>query len=267
VIRDVDQGSVDFGGLLRRFRMDAGLTQEELAEAAKVSARSVSDLERGVSRTARPQTARLLAAALGLAGPERARFLVTARGQVSQDAPRPMAGEAVDSAEASTRALPRDIAGFTGRASELGWLMTQLAGAGGGGGQVVGICAIGGMAGVGKTTLAVHAAHRLAAAYPDGQFFLPLHGHTPGHRPAEPADALASLLLAAGVPARQIPPGLEPRAARWRDFLAGKKVLLVLDDAAGHEQVEPLLPGTSGSMCWSPAAAGSRLSAMRPSSA
>ena len=247
MIRDLDQGSADFGGLLRRLRMVAGLTQEELAEAAKLSARSVSDLERGVSRTARPQTARLLATALGLAGGERTRFLVTARGQLSQDPRPPMTGGAVASAAAATRALPRDIAGFTGRAGELDWLMTRLVDAAGGGSRVVGICAIGGMAGVGKTTLAVHAAHRLAAGYPDGQFFLPLHGHTPGHRPADPADALASLLLAAGVPARQIPPGVEPRAARWRDFLAGKKVLLVLDDAAGHEQVEPLLPGTPGS--------------------
>ena len=225
MIRDLDQGRPDFGGLLRRLRMDAGLTQEELAEAAKVGARSVSDLERGVSRTARPQTARLLAAALGLAGPERARFLAAARGQISQDAHRPAAGGPVAPSAAATRALPRDMAGFTGRSRELGWLVTRLSGAASGGSRVVGICAIGGMAGIGKTTLAVHAAHRLAAGYPDGQFFLPLHGHTPGHRPADPADALASLLLAAGVPARQIPPGLEPRAARWRDFLAGKKVL------------------------------------------
>ena len=111
-----------------------------------------------------------------------------------------------------------------------------------------GIHAIDGMAGIGKTTFAVHAAHRLAGAFPDGQFFLPLHAHTPGQRPVDPADALASLLLAAGVPAAQIPPGLEARAARWRDHMAGKKILLVLDDAAGHEQVRPLLPGTAGSL-------------------
>ncbi len=115
-------------------------------------------------------------------------------------------------------------------------------------GAVVGIHAIDGMAGVGKTTLAVHAAHQLAGAFPDGQFFLPLHAHTRGQRPVEPTDALASLLLTAGFPAAQIPPGLEARAARWRDHVAGKKVLLVLDDAVGHEQVRPLLPGTPGSL-------------------
>jgi predicted ATPase len=64
------------------------------------------------------------------------------------------------------------------------------------------------MAGIGKTTFAVHAAHRLAPGFPDGQFFLPLHAHTAGQRPVDPADALASLLLTAGVPASQIPPGL-----------------------------------------------------------
>ena len=148
---------------------------------------------------------------------------------------------------AVTRTLPRDVAGFTGRGAELGQLLGDLVSAARRGG-VVGICAIGGMAGIGKTTLAVHAAHRLAGRFPDGQLFLPLHAHTPGQRAVDPADALASLLRAAGIGARQIPLGLEARAGRWRDFLAGKKILLVLDDAAGHEQVRPLLPGTAGSL-------------------
>jgi tetratricopeptide (TPR) repeat protein len=75
-----------------------------------------------------------------------------------------------------------------------------------------------------------------------------LHGHTPGQQPVDPADALASLLLTAGVPAAQIPPGLEARMALWRDRLAGQQLLLVLDDAAGSEQVLPLLPGSGGSL-------------------
>jgi tetratricopeptide (TPR) repeat protein len=75
-----------------------------------------------------------------------------------------------------------------------------------------------------------------------------LHAHTAGQRPVDPADALASLLLTAGVPAAQIPPGLDARAGRWRDQVADKKILLLLDDAAGHEQVRPLLPGSAGSL-------------------
>ena len=113
---------------------------------------------------------------------------------------------------------------------------------------MVGIHAIGGMAGVGKTAFAVHAAHQLADRFPAGQIFLPLHGHTPGQQPVDPADALASLLLTAGVAAAQIPPGLQARMALWRDRLAGQRLLLILDDAADSEQVRPLLPGTGGSL-------------------
>jgi tetratricopeptide (TPR) repeat protein len=147
---------------------------------------------------------------------------------------------------AATRTLPRDIASFTGREAELRQLAGPVLDTGSGG--AVSIYAIGGMAGIGKTALAVHAAHRLAPRFPDGQVFLPLHGHTPGQQPVNPQDALASLLLIAGLPAGQIPPGMEARTALWRDHLAGKRLLLVLDDAAGHEQVAPLLPGTGGSL-------------------
>ncbi len=148
---------------------------------------------------------------------------------------------------ATTRTLPRDIASFTGRQQELQVLVDAAAGAAGPGG-VVGIHVIGGMAGVGKTAFVVHAAHRLADRFPGGQIFLPLRGHTPGQRPVDPADALASLLLALGLPAAQIPPGVEARMALWRDRLAGRPLLLVLDDAASSEQVRPLLPGTGGSL-------------------
>ena len=81
---------------------------------------------------------------------------------------------------------------------------------------------------------------QLADRFPAGQIFLPLHGHTPGQQPVDPADALASLLLTAGVAAAQIPPGLQARMALWRDRLAGQRLLLILDDAASSEQVRPL---------------------------
>ena len=231
--------------MLRQLRAAAGLTQEELAEAAGLSPRSVSDLERGIHRTAHKDTALLLAGALGLTESARALFVAAARGPgPSADAlaARPTAGAA-----SATRALPRDIASFTGRQAELTQLLNAID-ALTVSGRVAGIHAIDGMAGIGKTTFAVHAAHRLARHFPDGQFFLPLHAHTPGQRPVGPADALASLLLIAGVAAPQIPPGLEARAGRWRDQVAGKKVLLLLDDAASHEQVRPLLPGSAGSL-------------------
>jgi tetratricopeptide (TPR) repeat protein/transcriptional regulator with XRE-family HTH domain len=240
---------LSFAGLLRRLRAGAGLTQEELAESAGVSPRSVSNLERGINRTAHKDTALLLAGALGLAEPARALFVLAARGRGPAADVLAAQQEAVPGgfAAAATRALPRDLAAFTGRQAELAQLMGALAPAAAAGG-VVGIHAIDGMAGIGKTAFAVHAAHRLTGAFPDGQFFLPLHAHTAGRRPVDPADALASLLLTAGVPAAQIPPGLEARAGRWRDQVAGRKILLLLDDAAGHEQVRPLLPGTAGSL-------------------
>jgi tetratricopeptide (TPR) repeat protein/transcriptional regulator with XRE-family HTH domain len=244
-----EQPALSFAGLLRQLRTEARLTQEELAQAAGVSPRSVSDLERGINRTARKDTAWLLADALGLAEPVHALFVTAARGKAAPEdvlAARRAAAPGAFTAAAS-RTLPRDTVSFTGREQELARLLEALTPTAAGG-VVPGIHAIDGMAGIGKTTLAVHAAHRLAGSFPDGQFFLPLHAHTPGQRPVGPADALASLLLTAGVAAQQIPPGLEARAARWRDHMAGKEILLLLDDAAGHEQVRPLLPGTSGSL-------------------
>jgi tetratricopeptide (TPR) repeat protein/transcriptional regulator with XRE-family HTH domain len=236
---------VSFAGLLRRLRAETGLTQEELAEAAGVGVRTVSDLERGVALTARKETARLLADALGLDGAARASFEATARGR-SPAAASPTVAAAAGVA-AVTQTLPRDIASFTGREPELRRLTGAVTGAGSPGG-VVSVHAIGGMAGIGKTALAVHAAHQLAPQFPDGQVFLPLHGHTPGHPPVAPEDALASLLLIGGVSPALIPPGLEARMALWRDHLAGKQLLLLLDDAVGHEQVQPLLPGTGKSL-------------------
>jgi tetratricopeptide (TPR) repeat protein/transcriptional regulator with XRE-family HTH domain len=245
----VAEPALSFAGLLRQLRAEARLTQEELAEAASLSPRSVSDLERGISRTARKDTAMLLADALNLAADMRGLFVAAARGKAP-------AAEVLAArqgvmpgtfAAAATRTLPRDVASFTGRGAELTQLLGAIDDLAADGG-VVGIHAIGGMAGIGKTAFAVHAAHRLAPRFPAGQVFLPLHGHTPGQRPVDPADALASLLLTAGMAAAQIPPGLEERMALWRDRLAGRQLLLVLDDAASSEQVRPLLPGSGGSL-------------------
>ncbi|HVB42854.1 MAG TPA: tetratricopeptide repeat protein [Streptosporangiaceae bacterium] len=224
---------MSFGRLLRRLRLDAGLTQEGLADSAGLSARSVSDLERGINLTARKDTARLLADALQLSGQDRAAFEAAASGRVP-----------ADGFAAATKTLPRDIASFTGRESELRRLEAAVPAADGG----VAIYAIGGMAGVGKTAFAVHAAHLLAPKFPDGQVFLPLHAHTPGQRQVDPVDALASLLQTIGVAVQQVPAGLEARMGLWRDQLAGKRLVLLLDDAADSEQVRPLLPGSGRSL-------------------
>jgi tetratricopeptide (TPR) repeat protein/transcriptional regulator with XRE-family HTH domain len=230
----VAEAPVTFAGLLRRLRANVQLTQAELASAASLSVRAIGDLERGVATTPQKDTVRLLADALHLIGPERAAFESVARGRPLTSGPEATA----------MRSLPRDVASFSGRQLELDQLVAAALGERG----VVGIHAIGGMAGVGKTAFAVHAAHQLTDAFPDGQIFFSLHGHTPGRQPVEPADALASLLLTIGVRPAQIPPSYEARMSLWRDQVAGKRFLLLLDDAVDSEQVAPLLPGAGGGL-------------------
>jgi tetratricopeptide (TPR) repeat protein len=154
-------------------------------------------------------------------------------------------GSMQEAAAAATWTLPRDVAAFTGRGEAIDQLLAAVADAAQSG-RVVGISAIDGMAGVGKTAFAVHAAHRLAAFFPDGQLFLDLHAHTAGQRPVTAADALGALLLAIGTDAQIIPPDVDGRAALWRSRVAGRQMLILLDDAASHDQVRPLLPGAAG---------------------
>jgi tetratricopeptide (TPR) repeat protein len=110
----------------------------------------------------------------------------------------------------------------------------------------VALRAIGGMPGIGKTALAVHAAHALTGRFPDWQLFIDLHAHTPGREPVRPEDALAGLLAASGVEARYLPADLDGRTGMWRDAMARQRALLVLDNAASTSQVAPLLPGAGG---------------------
>ncbi|MBB4679760.1 ATP-binding protein [Crossiella cryophila] len=130
----------------------------------------------------------------------------------------------------------------------MGEVESLLAGLARDGGTAVVISAIDGMGGIGKTTLALRLAHRLAAEYPDGQLFLDLGGHTPGQLPLEPGVALGRLLRAAGVAAEQVPVDAGERAALWRAVLARRRVVLVLDNALDSAQVRPLLPGTPGAL-------------------
>ena len=153
------------------------------------------------------------------------------------------AGQSLPASSPGVRySLPPDTAAFTGREGHLDRItatVTQGAGAGG----VVAVNAIDGMPGVGKTTLAVHAAHLLRHSFPDLQLFINLQAHTPGQDPLTPQAALAGLLTAIGVDARHLPDDLEGMTSLWRDRMAGRRALLVFDNAAGSDQVAPLLPG------------------------
>ena len=154
-----------------------------------------------------------------------------------------------DTSTAAQKSVPRQLPAaaqyFTGRGRELDDLLTWCNEPSATGGPVV-ISAIDGMAGIGKTALAVHTAHKLAGAYPDGQLFIDLHGYTKGSTPREAGDALEVLLRGLGVNARQVPEDLEERAAFYRQHLADTRTLIVLDNAAHEAQVRPLLPGHPG---------------------
>ncbi|GHJ48897.1 SARP family transcriptional regulator [Catellatospora sp. TT07R-123] len=142
------------------------------------------------------------------------------------------------------RQLPHDVADFTGRDREVELLVAAARQDG----AAVVVCAIDGMAGVGKTALAVHVGHRLADWFPDGQLFLDLHGFTDGHVPMEAGEALGVLLRALGTADAALPEGAAERAGLWRGLLARRRMLVLLDNAATAEQIRPLLPGTAGSL-------------------
>ncbi|PWR12049.1 transcriptional regulator [Micromonospora sicca] len=136
---------------------------------------------------------------------------------------------------AAVRCLPRAINDFTGRQQAVARLVQEIEE------DAVRIQQIDGMAGSGKTTLAVHVATALAPRYPDAQLFIDLHGHSE-RTPLTPAAAVATLLRQLGVPAERVPLDLDDRLALWRTELAGRRALVVLDNAASTAQVMPLLP-------------------------
>ncbi|MEU3990800.1 AfsR/SARP family transcriptional regulator [Streptomyces platensis] len=165
------------------------------------------------------------------------------------DGPVPATGASVVSAASSPgnhrNYLPHCPTDFTGRVTETRFLLSLAERGQGGAPQMV---AIDGMGGVGKTTLALHTAHSLAPHYPDGQYFISLHGFSATRSPLTPEQALGTLLQASGVGPDAIPGSLEERSALWRSQLAGQRCLVILDDAADTAQVGPLLPGTGSSM-------------------
>ncbi|WP_433129096.1 ATP-binding protein [Micromonospora sp. CA-240977] len=267
-----------FGPLLRELRLGADLTLEQLAERSGVSDRAISDMERGVSQGPQARTVAAIADALRL-DPERRSALAAAaragrrRVQRGAQGRYPMTGHAPHStrdrpvgrasspmpaqneptgtaatapahqAIAVPAQLPADLAVFTGRRDEIAELVDGLAAEA----SAPLVSVVTGMAGIGKTTLAVHCAHRLAARCPDGQLYVNLRGFDPaGVASAE--EALRGFLTALGVPPRQIPDGVDAQAALYRGLLAGHRVLVLLDNARDTAQVRPLLPASAGSL-------------------
>jgi tetratricopeptide (TPR) repeat protein/transcriptional regulator with XRE-family HTH domain len=215
--------------VLRRHRHVVRLTLEQLAEASGVSARTLSDMERGRSKGPQHRTVTALADALGLADADRKQLVELAReGRLRDHWARPT----------GLCELPRSVDDFTGRAAGLAWLSELLSGDVP---SAAGVGLITGAAGLGKTTMTVRAAHALRPDFPDGVFFLDLFGMSAQPLPVD--DALGMLLRALGVADQQIPGDVAGRASLYRSLLRDRRVLIVLDNAASEEQVRPLLPG------------------------
>jgi DNA-binding SARP family transcriptional activator len=145
------------------------------------------------------------------------------------------------------RQLPSDVRHFVGRLAETG-MLDSLAGEVARGGGAFPVVVVSGMAGIGKTALAVHWARRAAPLFPDGQLYVNLRGFDPGGSPLTPAEVIRTFLEALGVAAKHMPTSYPAREGLYRSMLAGLRMLIVLDNAREAGQVRPLLPGSPGSM-------------------
>jgi tetratricopeptide (TPR) repeat protein/DNA-binding XRE family transcriptional regulator len=247
-----------FGPRLSACRRSAGLTQQELADRSGLSIRAISNLELGRARLPHSSTVHRLADALELQGDSREGFLAAAQrrlgggtaGRAPSGRPARAGGEPAPPGGSPPRAdpgqapavvprqLPAAVPHFTGRATELAALNAAL--------QTAVISAIGGTPGVGKTALAVHFGHQSAGLFPDGQLYVNLGGFGPSGSPLAPGQAVRAFLDALGVRPEQVPAGLDEQVGLYRSLLAGRRVLVVLDNAADEQQVRPLLPGSPG---------------------
>ena len=218
-----------FGELLRAHRRRTGLTQEELAGGSAVSVRNIRDLEAGRVNRPRPATVRLLADALGLTGGDRISFLERGLAAGPARLTRPTPAQ-----------LPPDTAGFVGRAAELDRLSLDPSRA-----AAATVWTVSGQAGVGKTSFAVHWAHRAVDRFPDGQLYVNLRGYGPDDV-VPTQEAVRGFLDAFGTPSDDVPSGLTAQLNLYRSLLAGKRVLILLDNARDAAQVRPLLPAAPG---------------------
>lgn len=205
------------------------MTIEELSNASGVSVRAIGNLERGESLGPQRATMTALADALRVTGEARDELLRIARiGRQRSPAPAP-----------GVMAMPRAVPDFTGRSQEVDWLASLADGSPDGPAPVV---VISGQPGVGKTSLAVHAVTELSHRFPDGCFFVDLRGLDA--RPLDPGIALERLIRALEPTHGRLPLDLGDRAAQYRSVAAGRRIAVVLDNAADEAQVRPLLPAT-----------------------
>ncbi|MFY1692831.1 NB-ARC domain-containing protein [Plantactinospora sp. WMMB782] len=216
-------GPSPFGTLLLQYRRAAGMSQAQLAQASGMSTRALRDLERGRARAAYRRSADVLADALGLAGGNRELFLIAAR------VGRRRTPRGWD--ETASCSLPPGIVDRVGREPELEWLRTRV--------EAGRLVAVVGYPGVGKTAVAVAAAHRLAPVFPGGCLAVDLHGTD--ERPIAASEALGRLLSALGMSADRMPVAVAERSILARTLLHGRRMLVLLDDAATEDQVRPLL--------------------------
>ncbi|SDC34260.1 helix-turn-helix domain-containing protein [Actinokineospora iranica] len=217
---------------LLHHRRRAGLTQEALSERSGVSVRTIRAIESGNRPNPQLASVRQLVTALDLPPHTQSELLAAATGAPEQVSPVP-------------RQLPPDVVGFVGRADELGRLDAMLDSVDREQSAVV-ISAVAGTAGVGKTTLALHWAHRTADRFPDGQLYVNLRGFDARGAMVEAAEAVRGFLDALGVPPRRVPVGIDAQVGLYRSLVADRHMLVMLDNARDADQVRPLLPGTAG---------------------
>ncbi|MFD7408536.1 ATP-binding protein [Streptomyces sp. NPDC059866] len=213
---------------MREARQRSLLTLEELAAASGVSVRAISDMERGKSLPRQATLGELMDAL-----------------ELDEEGRRRLVQASVRRAGRVPQQLPPDLAVFRGRQEALAAVGDVMERVSGRGGHVV-ISAIGGMAGVGKTTLAVHWAHRVVERFPDGQLYVNLRGFEDSGRPLDPGEALGGFLRALGVASTELPSGVGERSVLFRELTASRRLVVVLDNARDAEQVRPLLPAAAG---------------------
>jgi tetratricopeptide (TPR) repeat protein/transcriptional regulator with XRE-family HTH domain len=225
-----------FGQLLRTYRLAADLTQALLAERSGVSEQAISLLERGLRNRPRRDTVHALVSALQLRDDDAEALLAAA--QVRAAVPQAPSGEPVTATLGVPWQLPPTVADFTARTDELTAVLSALRS----GGSASALVTVTGMGGVGKTALAVHAGHLTADHFPDGQLYVKLRGYDPGAA-LTPTEALGQLLRSLDVRGDAIPSSVDEMAALYRSRIAGRRMLVLLDDASSVDQVAPLLAG------------------------